>query len=107
MPRAPLSWRVATVAGVPDETLATRTLTLDVSDWAGHRTGQHVDVRLTAEDGYQAERSYSIGSEATAAATATPTRTLRAGDERPTTCLISIVNLNRERATPCLSPIPS
>ena len=39
-----------------------RTLELDVAGWAGHRAGQHVDVRLTAEDGYQAERSYSIAS---------------------------------------------
>ena len=39
-----------------------RTLSLDVPDWAGHRAGQHLDVRLTAEDGYQAERSYSIAS---------------------------------------------
>jgi ferredoxin-NADP reductase len=39
-----------------------RTLALDVPDWPGHRAGQHVDVRLTAEDGYQAERSYSIAS---------------------------------------------
>jgi ferredoxin-NADP reductase len=44
------------------ETPRVRTLVLDVDDWAGHRAGQHVDVRLTAEDGYQAERSYSIGS---------------------------------------------
>jgi ferredoxin-NADP reductase len=39
-----------------------RTLELDVPDWTGHRAGQHLDVRLTAEDGYQAERSYSIAS---------------------------------------------
>ena len=39
-----------------------RTLTLDVPEWGGHRAGQHVDVRLTAEDGYQAQRSYSIAS---------------------------------------------
>ena len=44
------------------ETARTRTLVLDVPDWPGHRAGQHVDVRLTAEDGYQAERSYSIAS---------------------------------------------
>jgi ferredoxin-NADP reductase len=45
-----------------DETPRARTLTLDVDGWTGHRAGQHVDVRLTAEDGYQAERSYSIAS---------------------------------------------
>jgi len=39
-----------------------RTIVLDVPEWAGHRAGQHLDVRLTAEDGYRAERSYSIGS---------------------------------------------
>ena len=44
------------------ETSRTRTLVLDVPGWPGHRAGQHVDVRLTAEDGYQAERSYSIAS---------------------------------------------
>jgi len=44
------------------ETPTVRTLILDVPGWAGHRAGQHVDVRLTAEDGYQAERSYSLAS---------------------------------------------
>src|SRR5205085_6774117 len=58
----PLAWRVATVAAMREETAQTRTLALDVDGWEGHRPGQHVDVRLTAEDGYQAERSYSIGS---------------------------------------------
>ena len=43
-----------------------KTLVLDVPDWPGHAAGQHVDVRLTAEDGYQAQRSYSIASEAPA-----------------------------------------
>ena len=42
----------------------TKSLVLDVPDWPGHRAGQHVDVRLTAEDGYQAQRSYSIASRA-------------------------------------------
>jgi ferredoxin-NADP reductase len=55
-------WRVATVRAVREETPATRTLVLDVPDWPGHVAGQHVDIRLTAEDGYQAERSYSIAS---------------------------------------------
>jgi ferredoxin-NADP reductase len=44
------------------ETPTARTLVLDVPDWTGHRAGQHLDVRLTAEDGYQAEREFSIGS---------------------------------------------
>ena len=44
------------------ETPRVRTLVLDVPGWTGHRAGQHVDVRLTAEDGYQAERSYSLAS---------------------------------------------
>jgi ferredoxin-NADP reductase len=57
-----LTWRPAEVAGVVEETPRTRTLVLDVEGWSGHRAGQHVDIRLTAEDGYQAERSYSIAS---------------------------------------------
>ncbi len=55
-------WRVATVMEVVSETARARTLFLDVPGWPGHRAGQHVDVRLTAEDGYQTERSYSIAS---------------------------------------------
>jgi ferredoxin-NADP reductase len=55
-------WRVATVIEVVPETARARTLLLDVPGWPGHRAGQHVDVRLTAEDGYQTERSYSIAS---------------------------------------------
>jgi ferredoxin-NADP reductase len=50
------------VAGCQQETPRVRTLELDVDGWHGHRAGQHVDVRLTAEDGYQAQRSYSIAS---------------------------------------------
>lgn len=57
-----LEWRVATVAGVRDESPRTRTLVLNAPEWPGHRAGQHVDVRLVAEDGYQAQRSYSIAS---------------------------------------------
>ena len=55
-------WRVATVRAARAETDAARTLVLDVADWPGHVPGQHVDVRLTAPDGYQAQRSYSIAS---------------------------------------------
>jgi ferredoxin-NADP reductase len=57
-----LQWMTATVRDVIDETPRARSLVLDVSDWPGHKAGQHVDVRLTAEDGYQAQRSYSIAS---------------------------------------------
>lgn len=57
-----LVWRVATVVDVRPETPRARTLVLDVPGWPGHRAGQHVDVRLVAEDGYQAQRSYSIAS---------------------------------------------
>jgi len=57
-----LEWRVAKVKAVRDETRHVRTLVLDVPEWTGHRPGQHVDVRLVAEDGYQAQRSYSIAS---------------------------------------------
>ena len=55
-------WRVATVAAIAPETPRAATLTLDVPGWEGHRAGQHVDIRLTAEDGYRAQRSYSIAS---------------------------------------------
>ena len=61
-----LNWLVATVAEVRPETPRVKTLVLDVPGWEGHRGGQHVDVRLTAEDGYQAQRSYSIASSANA-----------------------------------------
>jgi len=57
-----VTWRVATVTRVREETPSATTIVLDVPDWPGHVAGQHVDVRLTAEDGYQAERSYSIAS---------------------------------------------
>ncbi len=60
--RGRLSWRVATVTAVVDETPRVRSLQLDIPDWAGHLAGQHVDVRLTTEDGYRAERPYSIAS---------------------------------------------
>jgi ferredoxin-NADP reductase len=57
-----LTWLVAEVAETVTETSHVRTLVLGVPGWTGHRAGQHVDVRLTAEDGYQAERSYSLAS---------------------------------------------
>ena len=57
-----LLWRLADVVEVVPETPRTKSLVLDVPDWEGHKAGQHVDVRLTAPDGYQAQRSYSIAS---------------------------------------------
>ena len=57
-----LIWRVGSVAAVKDETATARTIGLDVPGWPGHLAGQHVDVKLTAEDGYSAQRSYSIAS---------------------------------------------
>jgi len=60
---SPIAWRLGTVASVRDETPNVRSFTLAIPDWPGHRPGQHVDLRLTAEDGYSVERSYSIGSE--------------------------------------------
>ncbi|MBA3409189.1 MAG: ferredoxin reductase [Solirubrobacterales bacterium] len=57
-----LSWLPARIAAVRRETARARTLVLDVERCPGHRAGQHVDVRLTAADGYEAQRSYSIAS---------------------------------------------
>ena len=57
-----LTWLVAEVVGLVRETPTAVTLVLDVPGWPGHRAGQHVDVRLTAPDGYRAQRSYSIAS---------------------------------------------
>jgi ferredoxin-NADP reductase len=55
-------WRVGTVVALHDETATARTITFEVPEWPGHVAGQHVDVRLTASDGYSAVRSYSIAS---------------------------------------------
>jgi ferredoxin-NADP reductase len=59
---APLAWQLGEIVELRDETPSVKTLVLELPDWPGHRAGQHVDVRLTAEDGYQAQRSYSIAS---------------------------------------------
>jgi ferredoxin-NADP reductase len=58
----PLMWQIATVSEVRAESGEVKSFTLDMPDWRPHRAGQHYDVRLTAEDGYQAQRSYSIAS---------------------------------------------
>jgi ferredoxin-NADP reductase len=63
-PQRRLVWRVARLAKVRDETPTARTLALEVPSWPGHLAGQHVDVRLTAPDGYSTERSYSIATPA-------------------------------------------
>lgn len=60
--RRRLTWQNGTVTTIVTESARTRTIALDVPGWRGHRGGQHVDVRLTADDGYQAQRSYSIAS---------------------------------------------
>jgi ferredoxin-NADP reductase len=60
--RQRIAWRLARMVETRAETPRARTLVLDVPGWPGHRAGQHVDVRLTAEDGYQTQRSYSIAS---------------------------------------------
>jgi ferredoxin-NADP reductase len=59
-----LTWRVARIIHRVAETERARSLVLDVPEWPGHLPGQHIDVRLTAEDGYQAQRSYSIATPA-------------------------------------------
>jgi ferredoxin-NADP reductase len=62
MPAQALGWKIATVAEIRDETSDVKSFSLLVPQWPTHRPGQHVDVRLTAADGYQAQRSYSIAS---------------------------------------------
>ena len=61
---ARLPWRLADVVAVHDETPSLRTLALRIPGWPGHRPGQHLDIRLTAPDGYRAQRSYSIATPA-------------------------------------------
>jgi len=62
MGKGSIEWQIAKVKGVRNETPRVRTLTLALPDWQPHQAGQHYDIRLTAEDGYQAQRSYSIAS---------------------------------------------
>lgn len=58
-----LEWQIASVKDIKPETAQVKTFTLTLPGWMRHRAGQHYDIRLTAEDGYQAQRSYSIASE--------------------------------------------
>ncbi len=58
-----LEWQIATVTNIKQETRRAKTFTLRLPDWVPHHAGQHYDLRLTAPDGYQAQRSYSVASE--------------------------------------------
>jgi len=58
----PLAWQISTVTAIRVETAEVTSFTLELPSWRPHRAGQHYDVRLTAADGYQAQRSYSIAS---------------------------------------------
>jgi ferredoxin-NADP reductase len=80
-PRLP--WLTATVRDVIAETPRVVSLVLDVPGWPGHRAGQHVDVRLTAEDGYQAQRSYSIASAPEAGAVTLTVERIDDGEVSP------------------------
>ncbi len=80
---ARLQWMTATIRDIIDETPRVRSLKLDVPDWLGHRAGQHVDVRLTAEDGYQAQRSYSIASGPEAAGVTLTVERIAEGEVSP------------------------
>jgi ferredoxin-NADP reductase len=81
-----LEWRVATVVDVRQETATARTIVLDVPQWPGHRAGQHLDVRLVAEDGYQAQRSYSIASAPEEGTVALTVERLEDGEVSPYLC---------------------
>src|SRR6478736_8570725 len=81
--RGRLTWQLAEVVEVAAETSRVKTIVLDVPGWTGHRPGQHVDVRLTAEDGYQAERSYSIASTPDGIRVALTVQRLEEGEVSP------------------------
>ena len=81
--RTRLGWHVATVVETRRESAGATTVTFDIPDWPGHRAGQHVDVRLTAEDGYSATRSYSIASPPEAEQIAITVESLPDGEVSP------------------------
>ena len=81
-----VEWQVAKVVSVRQETPRTRTLVLDLPRWQGHRAGQHVDVRLVADDGYQAQRSYSIASAPEDGTVALTVERLDDGEVSPYLC---------------------
>jgi len=76
-------WQSATVVSIREETRRVKTLTFAVGNWPGHLAGQHADVRLTAEDGYRAERSYSIASPPEVATVALTVDRLEDGEVSP------------------------
>jgi ferredoxin-NADP reductase len=82
-PTKRLTWRVADVGKIVDETPRVKSLVLDVPGWPGHRPGQHIDVRLTAEDGYQAQRSYSVASEPETARLMLTVELIKGGEVSP------------------------
>ncbi|HEV2141855.1 MAG TPA: ferredoxin reductase [Candidatus Dormibacteraeota bacterium] len=81
--RGPLKWQFGTLAEIVQETPRVASLYFDVPEWQGHLAGQHVDVRLTAEDGYVAERSYSIASAPEEARVALTVERLDDGEVSP------------------------
>jgi ferredoxin-NADP reductase len=81
-----LTWQEAEVVEVVPETARVKTLRLNLDDWPGHLPGQHVDVRLTAEDGYQAQRSYSIASAPGSTALELTVERLDDGEVSPYLC---------------------
>jgi ferredoxin-NADP reductase len=78
-----LTWELAELVEVVVETASVKTIVFEVPGWPGHRAGQHVDVRLTAEDGYRAERSYSIASAADGTRVALTVQRLEDGEVSP------------------------
>jgi len=81
--RGPLLWQFGQVTELTQETPRVASLVLEAPDWPGHLAGQHVDVRLTADDGYQAERSYSIASAPESSRLAITVERLEDGEVSP------------------------
>jgi ferredoxin-NADP reductase len=77
------AWQPATVVSIREETRRVKTIRFAVSNWPGHLAGQHADVRLTAEDGYRAERSYSIASPPEVSALELTVEHLKDGEVSP------------------------
>jgi ferredoxin-NADP reductase len=78
-----LTWRAAQLVAVRHESASARTLALEVPDWPGHLPGQHVDVRLTAADGYSIQRSYSVASAPDGSRAEVPVQRLDDGEVSP------------------------